>query len=315
MTVNVDRPNIGTRVLSLTLSRDRGGEVFEIVHQDAEGVVGMTTVGPENPNYQRMTDAMHADGGVIGQELMHCAAQAAFDPTGIRRAASALRGEGLNVDCGPTVAGRQPSALHVKGLQVPEAFTRLVIRHIDGGGSVAAAVRMLESLAGGFIGHGHDGADLANLGDFMTRAMRSRGGVRIMDDGSVTGARRVYMVDGTPMSERSGHAFVNGVEYGAHGTGPQRIPNTIGSVVTMPRDEVDPSVMETCSYGLHIGFFNPQDWRSVPDGDGASRLIEVSYRFNDVVCVPFDAVKLRVCRFRVERWLDAGDDEDNGKEL
>lgn len=87
----------------------------------------------------------------------------------------------------------------------------------------------------------------------------------------------------------SGRAIVDGVEH----TG--QIPQQIGSVVEMPRSEVqfDPAV--GCSTGLHAG-----TW-SYARGFSRDAVLEVAINPRDVVSVPTDSgfQKLRVSRYRV----------------
>lgn len=110
-------------------------------------------------------------------------------------------------------------------------------------------------------------------------------GLTISKDGFIVAYKGVGN-DG--LSVHSGTAAVDGVVH----TG--RIPNTVGSVVTMPRNEVqdDPSI--GCHQGLHVGS------HSYASSFGA-RLLTVSVDPADVVSVPTDchAAKMRVCRYTV----------------
>lgn len=73
------------------------------------------------------------------------------------------------------------------------------------------------------------------------------------------------------------------------------IPQKIGSVVTMPRDEVkhDPNVY--CHRGLHVG-----DW-SYASGFAKGAVLEVHVNPRDIVSVPNDANcrKVRTCRYKI----------------
>lgn len=90
------------------------------------------------------------------------------------------------------------------------------------------------------------------------------------------------------LSVHSGAASVDGVAIKG------RIPNRVGSVVTMPRNEVqdDPSI--GCHTGLHVGS------HSYAKSFGA-RLLTCIIDPADVVSVPTDcgAAKMRVCRYEV----------------
>lgn len=74
-----------------------------------------------------------------------------------------------------------------------------------------------------------------------------------------------------------------------------RIPQKIGSVVTMPRDEVkhDPNVH--CHRGLHVG-----DW-SYASGFAQGAVLEVHVNPRDIVSVPNDnsCRKVRTCKYTV----------------
>lgn len=95
-------------------------------------------------------------------------------------------------------------------------------------------------------------------------------------------------VDNDGRSIHSGAASVDGVLVNG------KIPNNVGSVITMPRNEVqdDPSI--GCHQGLHVGS------HSYASSFGR-RLLTVTIDPADVVSVPTDcgAAKMRVCRYTV----------------
>jgi hypothetical protein len=93
----------------------------------------------------------------------------------------------------------------------------------------------------------------------------------------------------TGLSIHSGHAWVNGVRVDG------QIPNPVGAVITMPRDEVNPDRFASCSHGLHVG-----TWRYASSfGNGMTATVEVDPA--DVVMVPDESgwAKMRVCRYKV----------------
>lgn len=92
------------------------------------------------------------------------------------------------------------------------------------------------------------------------------------------------------MSVSSGHAIVNGRDYRN-----SRIPNKPGTIVEMPRSEVDWDPSSACSSGLHAA-----NWRYAHNFSG-DVLIRVQINPRDVVSVPTDssAEKLRCCRYKV----------------
>jgi hypothetical protein len=73
------------------------------------------------------------------------------------------------------------------------------------------------------------------------------------------------------------------------------VDNSIGQVISMPREKVDDDCNRTCSYGYHVGAHEyASNW-----SQGKVVLVKVNPR--DAVSVPIDhdAQKLRVCRYEV----------------
>lgn len=104
-----------------------------------------------------------------------------------------------------------------------------------------------------------------------------------------------------PASGFGGHAFVDGVEYGADRA--STIPYPIGAIVEMPRSECSDDSMYECSTGLHVGTF---EYASGYAED--CKVLEVEINPRDVVSVPSSTTsfKIRVCRLTVVRELDEG---------
>jgi hypothetical protein len=100
-----------------------------------------------------------------------------------------------------------------------------------------------------------------------------------------------------------------------------KVPNRIGTVVTMPRSEVIHDPRQACRRGLHVG-----SWEYAKDYGNA--MLEVRVNPRDIVSVPTDGggEKVRVCRYYIveartaereggpivkpedvtERWSDVG---------
>lgn len=80
--------------------------------------------------------------------------------------------------------------------------------------------------------------------------------------------------------------------------------NSVGKVVEIPRDQVDPNRNNACSYGLHVGAFK------YVVGNG-QHIVEVKVNPKDVVSVPVDhnCMKMRVARYEVlaELHTEIGD--------
>ena len=71
--------------------------------------------------------------------------------------------------------------------------------------------------------------------------------------------------------------------------------NSIGSIVTMDRNNVDDNPNNTCSSGLHVASFKyAKDF-------GSGKLVMVEVDPKDVVAVPkdYDGTKMRTCRYTV----------------
>jgi hypothetical protein len=95
-------------------------------------------------------------------------------------------------------------------------------------------------------------------------------------------------------SIHSGVAFVNGERHRG------RIPNPVGAVLTMPRENVNHDPSNGCSTGLHVATYEfAQGW--------GSKLLLVKVNPADVVSVPTDAdaQKIRVSRYEVVKEVDS----------
>lgn len=75
-----------------------------------------------------------------------------------------------------------------------------------------------------------------------------------------------------------------------------KIDNSIGLVVEVPREEVDPDPNQTCSHGLHVGApdYVRKHWTS-------DIIVDVEVDPKDFVAVPrdYNDTKARVCRYKV----------------
>lgn len=144
-----------------------------------------------------------------------------------------------------------------------------------------------------------------------------RNGDLVIDpDGDIVAYKGVAVNrDGISVSIHSGTAFVNGEQF----TG--QIPNKPGTIITMPRSNVDDNEAVACSTGLHAGTY------SYASSFAQGRLILVKINPRDVVSVPSDSrdQKLRVSRYTVlseiahrieshyyQPELDEYEDEDEG---
>lgn len=122
-------------------------------------------------------------------------------------------------------------------------------------------------------------------------------GFGITEDGCIVGYKGCQGTVLEPVSTFSGTAIVDGVEI----TG--KIPNKVGSVISMPRSAVqyDPEV--GCSVGLHVGTRDyAVNWAPI--------LLLVKVNPRDVVSVPYecDSQKMRVCEYTVLKVTDASEE-------
>lgn len=117
----------------------------------------------------------------------------------------------------------------------------------------------------------------------------------IDDNGDVIGYKGVEKVDDANfLSIHSGRAIVNDQIVSG------RIPQALGDIVEMPRDEVafDPS--NGCSSGLHVANFDFA--KSYNHG----AILDVRFSPRDVVSVPTDSgwSKVRVCRYYIHSEVE-----------
>ena len=123
----------------------------------------------------------------------------------------------------------------------------------------------------------------------------TNGDLVLTERGTFLAYKGVYFTDdGGAESITSGTALVDGVVH----TG--RIPNPIGSVISMPRSEVTADTSVACGPGLHAGTFQ------YANGFGHGKLILVEINPRDVVSVPSDSScqKLRVSKYKVVERID-----------
>lgn len=79
------------------------------------------------------------------------------------------------------------------------------------------------------------------------------------------------------------------------------VDNSIGMVVEMPREKVNPDPNQTCSHGLHVGA--PKYVRKWYSND---IIVECTVNPKDVVSVPkdYNNTKMRVCKYQVMGYSD-----------
>ncbi|ASR76605.1 rIIB-like protein [Streptomyces phage Samisti12] len=176
--------------------------------------------------------------------------------------------------------------VHWDNVPVHSALTEQVVRFIENGQEdFGPLVEFFEKVQTNENEHSREQLfDWLKVHDFT-----------ILPNGNFIGYKGVRVNGDSYESISHGNAISNGIEY----TG--AIPNPIGAVVEMPRDQVqhDPSV--GCHTGLHVG-----TWEYASGfAQGAVLKVEVNPR--DVVSVPTDCgwQKLRTCRYTVLEVIDA----------
>ena len=115
------------------------------------------------------------------------------------------------------------------------------------------------------------------------------GDLVLKPNGNFVAYKGVQKIGEEVVSISSGTAWVDGVRHKGH------IPNPVGSVISMPRSEVNADGKTHCSTGLHAGTY------SYASGFGRGILLLVEINPRDVVSVPDDFTfsKLRVSRYTV----------------
>jgi hypothetical protein len=117
----------------------------------------------------------------------------------------------------------------------------------------------------------------------------------ITDDGMIIGYKGVSKTNekNVFMSTTAGNAISDGKAYKN-----AKIPNKLGKVVQMPRNEVVDDPNAACSVGLHIGTF---DFAK----SYGNTMLEVHINPRDVVSVPNgEGAKMRVCRYVPVKVID-----------
>jgi hypothetical protein len=76
------------------------------------------------------------------------------------------------------------------------------------------------------------------------------------------------------------------------------IDNSVGNIVSVPRNEVDEDPEQTCSYGLHVCSYEYLPNFGISRGD---RVVICEVEPNDVVAIPkdYNFTKMRVCKYKV----------------
>lgn len=169
---------------------------------------------------------------------------------------------------------------------IHNALTEQVIRFIkDGQEDFGPLVAFFEKVQDNPNEHSREQLyDWLNVHDFT-----------ILPNGNFVGYKGVRVNGDSYESISHGNAISNGIEYSG------AIPNPLGAIVEMPRDQVQHNPSQGCSTGLHVGTW---DYAS---GFAQGAVLKVEVNPRDVVSVPTDCghQKLRTCRYTVLEVIDA----------
>jgi hypothetical protein len=215
-----------------------------------------------HPNFQRILEAVQGDDVQVAIDLFDVAAavEKAFDRLSER----------------VTMRNR---TVYFDGEPVHSVLTSQIVAFLDDDEDFGPLVAFMEKVAINPNPHS---------AEHLYRWIADQD-LTITDDGDFIAYKGVYRDGDGFKSISSGTATVDGVVHNG------QIPQQVGSVVEMPRGDVqfDPGV--GCSTGLHAG-----TWEYASDfAQGATLTVRINPR--DVVSVPTDCSdqKLRVCRYTV----------------
>lgn len=184
--------------------------------------------------------------------------------------------------------------LFLDGVEIDNALTQTIVRYYTAGqDDFQPLVAFMEKIEQNPNEHSKDHL-------FKWMGQHSFG---ICDDGDFIAYKGLHVTwddedNEVLVSGHHGRATVNGEVVEG------QIPNGLGSVVTMPRNEVAFDPARGCSRGLHVADF------SLAKTFGP-KVVRVKVNPRDVVSVPTDDnwAKVRVCRYRV---LDVVSEKDPG---
>ena len=173
---------------------------------------------------------------------------------------------------------RRGNAIYLDGDQIDNALTQQIIRFLDAGeDDWIPLVNFFEKVQQNPQQHSRE-----QLFRFLTANNFS-----YTPDGDIIAYKGVRTEeDGSFVSGHTGTAAVDGVVHTGH------IPNPIGAIITMPRNQVAGNPTQACSAGLHVAT------HSFASSYGT--VLEVHVNPRDIVSVPNDsAEKIRCCRYVV----------------
>ena len=148
------------------------------------------------------------------------------------------------------------------------------------------------SLTHRIVGMAKDGFDIGHMVKFLEC---------LMENPSFRAVNELYdflEVGGIPITEKGTFLGYKKIKDNWTDIHSGKNDNSIGAVVTMPRNEVDENSANTCSAGLHICSY---DYLSQFSSCGNDRVVICEINPRDVVSIPTDYnnTKMRVCKYSV----------------
>lgn len=176
------------------------------------------------------------------------------------------------------------------GVEMNTPLTEQIVSFIAEGADFQSLVNFYERIETNPNEHSRE-----HLYDFIQGNQDSdTGAFTITEDGNFIAYKGVIQDEHGLRSGSSGQAAVNGEQFVG------QIPNEVGSVVTMPRNEVTFDPSQHCHSGLHVGTF------SYAKSFARGAMLKILVNPRDVVSVPSDSrEKMRVCRYKVLEVIDA----------
>jgi hypothetical protein len=88
--------------------------------------------------------------------------------------------------------------------------------------------------------------------------------------------------------------------------------NSVGTVVEMPRNQVNEDSTQTCSFGLHVANWHYAHTQFASSDPETDIMLEVEVDPADVVSIPvdYDNAKMRVCKYKVLGVIDSEHSSD-----
>lgn len=184
---------------------------------------------------------------------------------------------------------KEPEPVKIEEYIVGSGFTLVNGGLVDSDGNVLPEV--LNTRLGE---HKEDGFPVQSLVNFWNN---------LKDNPSFQSRNQLYKFleqNGHPITEDGHFVAYRGVTNDFKDNYTETYDNSPGSILEMPRGEVDDDRTVTCSYGFHVAAW---DYAK----NFAQRTVEVKVNPRDVVAVPTDynGQKMRVCRFEVVKECDS----------